>query len=392
MSKATTPASPKWLRRSRRWFAWTTLWAIGFLIIIIIIKPSEPFKGCVHANKNGDTYEALHERDTGDVAWFTRFYLRSRLVSVCAANFAEHNDRAIGALSAVALAVFTLYLWRATHGLRRYAGIQAADMQDLLDTARDNATAAASQAEAMRQLHAASEAQERVMREQAESMAASLDLTKRVAEAAQASARAAMLHATTVVNTEMPIVRLDMIQIRDHNTGEIISDGVLPRHFDIHVWFKNFGRTPAFPYRLLIGNQFTLHLPPDPIYFIIRRLDPGAVIPPNGGILLAQVESIYIEKEDEVRAQIEGLQSYFWFFESIEYRDVLETRASWKYCVRWLPFIGKAPNEMRGGFIYDGPASYRQQPAQNGTAPKRAHSLPSLSTGSRPPDSVGKDH
>jgi hypothetical protein len=54
MSKAKTSASLKWLRRLRRWIAWTTLWAIGILIIIIIIKPSEPFKGCVHANKNND--------------------------------------------------------------------------------------------------------------------------------------------------------------------------------------------------------------------------------------------------------------------------------------------------------------------------------------------------
>jgi hypothetical protein len=196
MSKATAPAWLKWLRRLRRWIAWTTLLAIGILIIIIIVKPSEPFKGCVHANKNGDAYEALHERDAGAVAWFTHLYLRSRLAGVCAANFADHNDRAIGALSAVALAVFTLYLWRATHGLRRYAGIQAADVQDLLDTARANATAAASQAEAMKQLHAASEAQERVMREQAATMAASLDLTRQAADAAQASANAANTHAT----------------------------------------------------------------------------------------------------------------------------------------------------------------------------------------------------
>jgi pimeloyl-ACP methyl ester carboxylesterase len=34
------------------------------------------------------------------------------------------------------------------------------------------------------------------------------------------------------VRSETPILRLDMIQIRDHNTGAAISEGMLPRHFD----------------------------------------------------------------------------------------------------------------------------------------------------------------
>jgi len=85
-------------------------------------------------------------------------------------------------------------------------------------------------------------------------------LTKNATEVAQTSADAATLHATAVVRSEMPIVRLYMLQIRDHNTGAVISDGMLPRHFDIHISFKNFGRTPAFPNRVLVGNQFTLTL------------------------------------------------------------------------------------------------------------------------------------
>ena len=49
-----------------------------------------------------------------------------------------------------------------------FAETQAIDMQNLLRAARDNTTAAASQAEAMKQLHAVSEAQERVMQRHAD--------------------------------------------------------------------------------------------------------------------------------------------------------------------------------------------------------------------------------
>ncbi len=111
--------------------------------MIVIINPSEPFKGCVHSNKNAAEYQELHERNTDPVAKITQLYLRSRLVGTCVANFADKNERTIGALAAVALAVFTLYLWRATHGLRRYAGIQAGDMQQLLAAARNPAMAVA---------------------------------------------------------------------------------------------------------------------------------------------------------------------------------------------------------------------------------------------------------
>jgi hypothetical protein len=79
MSEA-TPESQKWLRRLRRRIAWTTLWVLGILGVIVIVNPSEPFKGCVHNNKNAPQYQELHEGNAGPVARVTRFYLRSRLI------------------------------------------------------------------------------------------------------------------------------------------------------------------------------------------------------------------------------------------------------------------------------------------------------------------------
>jgi hypothetical protein len=292
MSKATIPTSLKWLRRLRRWFAWAALWALGVLIIIIIIKPSEPFKGCVHANKNGDAYEALHERDAGAVAWIIRLFLRSRLVGICAANFAEHNDRTIGALSAVALALFTLYLWRATHGLRRYAGIQAGDMQDLLDAAQANAAAAASQAEAMRQLHAASEAQERVMREQAQTMTENLALTKAAVEAAK---RNADISERALVELEAPF-----LYVKVTNPGLVVTKnkpgGGQPSNYSINFGysrfvFSNYGRTPARIFSYFEKTEITERtadtgVMPAPIDLDAveeYEIPEGVVVLPNGG-------------------------------------------------------------------------------------------------------------
>jgi hypothetical protein len=168
MSESATRAV-RWPHRLRHWTAWVSIWVIGIIGLIVVVNPSEPFKGCVHSNKNTTEYQELHERSTAPVATITRFYLRSRLIGICAANFADQNERTIGALAAVALAVFTLYLWRATHGLRRYAGIQARDMQRLLTAARDNTAAAA--------------AQERAMSKQADAMRGLLEHTPQIERA-----------------------------------------------------------------------------------------------------------------------------------------------------------------------------------------------------------------
>jgi hypothetical protein len=216
----------------RKGIGWMTLLTIGILGLIVIVKPSEAFKGCVHANKNSAQYQKLHEGDSSFAAKIVRFYFRSRLIGICVTNFVDHNERAIGAFSAAALALFTLYLWRTTQGLRRYAGIQTGDMQKLLTVARDNAAAAASQAEAMGKLHAVSETQERVMRDQAKAMA----------DIANAAARSADIARRVLVELERPFIVVEVVDL-----GEFVND--LGR-FDFsqpsaHWQVANYGRSPA---------------------------------------------------------------------------------------------------------------------------------------------------
>ena len=92
-------------------------------------------------------------------------------------DWLDRHREWINVISTVLIAVFTGTLWGATRKLSHFASIQARDMQDLLTAARDNAAAASSQ--------------ERAIREQAEMMAASVDLGRKAAEAAQLNAAAA---------------------------------------------------------------------------------------------------------------------------------------------------------------------------------------------------------
>jgi len=134
------------------------------------------------------------------------------------------------------VAVFTGTLWGATKRLAHFAQTQAGDMQDLLRAARDNTTAAASQAEAMKQLHAVSEAQERVMREQAETMAASLALTQKSAEAAT---KAADIAEKTLISTDRPWVGMDT-----KLSGRIVVDSGEYR-VPVDITLTNYGKSPA---------------------------------------------------------------------------------------------------------------------------------------------------
>jgi hypothetical protein len=163
------------------------LWLLAIIVVIaIVVEPFDSFKKCVHANKDRAEYQHL-DQSSGIFSPIIRRFARLRLGTYCTADFADANERSLGAFAALALAFFTayLYLWHATRGLRRYAGIQQRDMAALLLVANANAAAAAGQTEAMRQLHGAAEAQERAMKEQATATTAVADAARQSAEIAR---------------------------------------------------------------------------------------------------------------------------------------------------------------------------------------------------------------
>jgi hypothetical protein len=150
-------APPAQLSRRRRWgwLFWVACWLVLLLGIGVLVDYSEAFTDCVHTRKDRDEYQALHERVGVVQPYIVRERARLRLVYACAGEFADKDNGAIVALATAVVALFTFTLWRSTQGLRRLGEGQSEDMQKLLTAARDNATAASEQAEAMRQLHAA---------------------------------------------------------------------------------------------------------------------------------------------------------------------------------------------------------------------------------------------
>jgi hypothetical protein len=313
MSEA-PPEPPRWPGRLRWGTAWTTLWVLGIMGLIVIVNPSEPFKGCVHNNKNAAQYQELHEGNAGLVATVTRFYLRSRLIGICAANFADANERVIGALAAIALSIFTLYLWRATHGLRRYAGIQAGDMQKLLTAAQGNTAAAASQAEAMKNLHAAALAQERVLQKQA-------DATTAVAKAAQSSADISR-RALTELERPYVVVEVPEPGIQGDASGNFSFSGSHPR------WeVSNYGRSPAILIdritRWKVENDGTLPYVIDPSKEKGLSFPEGCLV--SEGRPFSERHNYFMES-DEFQKMLDdhAWQIYrIWFFGYLRYGDIL---------------------------------------------------------------------
>jgi hypothetical protein len=196
--------------------------------IFSLASESYPQRHAYSHNQYQPVYALLVELLLGAWQW-----LRDRI---------DHDTIISAAI--VATAVFTGTLWAATRKLGSIASTQASDMQSLLSAAQDTAAASASQVNAI-------EAQERVMREQAETMAASLDFTKRAADAAQASANAANTHAVAAeeanrINRDLLIAtQRPWVSARLTIAGDLIyrDDGaaVLP----ITCTLKNIGRTPA---------------------------------------------------------------------------------------------------------------------------------------------------
>ena len=144
------------------------------------------------------------------------------------------------------LALSTVGLWVATLLIGRR---QASDMAGLITATKSNATAAASQAEAMQQLHAVSEAQERAMSRQAAAMAGLLEHTPQIERAYISGGGVRKVTQRIFRNINVGIEATASILSQPDGSSIIVTP--LP-YFDIHI--NNYGKTPA----LLSSRQFWL--------------------------------------------------------------------------------------------------------------------------------------
>jgi hypothetical protein len=196
-----------------------------------------------------------------------------------------------------------------------------------------------------------------------------IDDAKEAADAATKAATAASLHATAVVRSEMPVVRLHRLQMKDHATGAIVHTGAPPQHCDISVTFMNHGRTTAFPVQLSLGHDIKRDLPEYPIYIRIINFEAGSIIRPDREFRIKPDHSVWMTNEAyrPFAEMIVQRQAEFWFFGMLEFEDFLGTPGVWRFCARWVPFLPPVPGESQeqprtphGGFVVGGPANYRE--------------------------------
>jgi hypothetical protein len=91
-------------------------WSLGIIGIVLLgwlVNISPTFKECVREHKNDSAYKALKE-DPGIIHGMS---LRTELHAVCVENWTEKYEGAIGALATLAIAAFTVMLWRSTDKL-----------------------------------------------------------------------------------------------------------------------------------------------------------------------------------------------------------------------------------------------------------------------------------
>ena len=181
------------------------------MIALAIVVPSESFKHCVKDHKNDAAYQQLHQSGRVVSSLVVRTAVRLRLGAFCTADFADKNERPLGAFAAIALAVFTFYLWHATRGLRRFAELQGDDMRRLVRLARANAIAG-----------------------------------MRSSRAARTSAEAAMLHARAAVASEvaeMSVLNIGLAQWPDPPPGIVRNVSASPRQSPPHCEMPTRSRT-----------------------------------------------------------------------------------------------------------------------------------------------------
>lgn len=95
-------------------------------LIAGIVSGSQAFQSCFQEQKHADTYKALYE----SINIILKSIIRLRLNAECGLTFLDKDSGAITALATVAIAGFTLTLWRATTEQGRLA-------QKSIDLARD---------------------------------------------------------------------------------------------------------------------------------------------------------------------------------------------------------------------------------------------------------------
>jgi hypothetical protein len=164
--------------------------------------------------------------------------------------------------------------------------------------------------------------------------------TRKAANAADASAKAA-----TAV--EFPIIRASWMGPELLATNELVksgpkqspyggssTNGALTKFSVIpDINFRNFGRSPAFPFTIARGTAVTSRLRRRPIYSHIRRCEPNSVIEPNESLKI-DIDFGFELSDDEL-AKIRAASAVLWFYVLLTYHDVMDRSHDVGFCWQW---------------------------------------------------------
>ena len=177
------------------------------------------------------------------------------------------------------------------------------------------------------------------MRRQIGDTTRSLSIAGKVADAAKASAEAAILNANAAVRSELPIVspsHIALFESDKQRSPRIV--GHPPKKLVFEVNFKNRGRSPAELIEICLEWHITDKLPKVPDYVTISPYAPGAFIDVNGNIPGGPVK-ILIRLEDDEVSDLPYGTVFLWVFGYIMFRDSIvgEQHIS-RFCAKWQPY------------------------------------------------------
>jgi hypothetical protein len=202
------------------------------MLAFVLIGTSGSFQQCVHERKAHQAYHTLHEK--GSV--LAKTIVRLELQAICARVSAGENDGAIAAIATIAVAFFTLTLWRATDRLWRSAERQLDAFQTSLDIAHRHA-----------------------------------DHMEKMAAAAQRSADVAE---RSLTEHQRPWIFLDVVTVNWRD--RLGDDDHRVNDWWISLKWKNVGRSPAMIRQFQFAITDADSLPAEPDY---TRCQPDGVAP-----------------------------------------------------------------------------------------------------------------
>jgi hypothetical protein len=198
-------------------------------------------------------------------------------------------------------------------------------------------------------------------------MRASVVVAERSAEAAEDTAKAAILNAQAALRAELPIVSVERIELHKAPPacGKINGGYPPPGDVVLVIDFQNNGRTPAELIALNTSWPITQAIPLSPIFKFDSKYPymPGTYMEANGGKLRRGPAKFFFRlSTDEAKAIEEG-SKFLWAFGYLSFLDFMGDRHERYFGAKWIPYHLQPDGSMLPlGFAFEDsiPSAYNR--------------------------------